>query len=100
MDDEIFNEHVAAEIAGGHVKAGLWAKAFAQAGGNETPTKAIYIRLRVDQLLSDARKSASTARHQERAATSPRRRARIARCIIGGVLLMSAALVFVAVIAS
>ena len=38
------------EIAAKNVNHGLWTKAFAVAGGNETQTKVVYIEMRVKQL--------------------------------------------------
>ena len=99
MDDEPFYEQVAAEIAAGQLKPGLWAKAFSEAGGNETAAKAIYIRLRANQLLTDARQTVAAVRREERAATWPERRARLGRRIIGGVLLSLAALFSLAIFA-
>lgn len=59
LADNLYDEQVhgivASEIASGELVPGLWAKAFAQADGNEQQAKATYIKLRVDQLkLSNA----------------------------------------------
>ncbi len=48
--DEQVHGTVASEIAAGELVPGLWAKAFAQADGNEQRAKAIYIKLRVEQI--------------------------------------------------
>lgn len=52
LDDEPFYEEVARELEVNEMKPGLWAKAFAEADGDEERVKAIYIRLRVAQLMS------------------------------------------------
>ena len=51
-DDESLYETVANEIEAGDIQKGLWTKAFAQSGGNEAQTKALYIQTRVEQLGS------------------------------------------------
>lgn len=48
--DEHIHAQVAAEICKNHIWPGLWAKAFAQAQGNDTRAKGIYINLRVEQI--------------------------------------------------
>lgn len=52
LDDEPFYEEVAKEIESDTMKPGLWTKAFAEADGDDNQAKAIYIRLRVAQLIS------------------------------------------------
>lgn len=44
----------AAELETGTRDEGLWLKAFSESGGNESATKAAYIRLRVEQLRKSA----------------------------------------------
>jgi hypothetical protein len=57
MDDEHLYERVSEEMAAGDIKPGMWTKAFANAMGDENKAKAIYIRMRVEQLTrEEARK--------------------------------------------
>ncbi len=49
-NDEELYEIVANEVSRKEIRAGLWAKAFAQSGGDEGKTLALYIRLRVSAL--------------------------------------------------
>jgi len=59
-DDEILYERVSREMAEGDIKEGMWTKAFANAMGDEGKAKALYIRMRVEQLArEEARKQAS-----------------------------------------
>lgn len=50
LRDEQVYALVALEVADGEIRPGLWAKAFAEAGGNEQRAQGIYINLRVTQL--------------------------------------------------
>lgn len=43
---------VAAELMGKTIKAGLWARAIAETGSDDGSAKAIYIRLRAEELAS------------------------------------------------
>ena len=52
QDDESLYEVVANEIEAGDIQKGLWTKAFAQCNGNEAQTKALYIRMRVEQFIN------------------------------------------------
>lgn len=52
-NDDWYYETVAAELQNQQMKPGLWAKAYAQTEGDEARTLAVYIQLRVDQLVSD-----------------------------------------------
>lgn len=54
MDDDCFYEEVAKEIESNALKPGIWTRAFAEANGSHDHARALYIRLRVNQ-LSDAR---------------------------------------------
>lgn len=46
------------EIENNNVKKGLWAKAFADAGGENDRTKSLYLELRVKQLFEGGASSA------------------------------------------
>ena len=54
MDDEQFYEQVSQEMAEGDIKQGMWTKAFANAMGDENKAKAIYIRMRVEEIQREA----------------------------------------------
>ena len=54
MDDELFYEQAAAEVAANRIQAGLYAKAFSQADGDKTVAQARYLRLRAEQLAAEA----------------------------------------------
>ena len=53
MDDDAFYEQVAGEIESDAMKPGIWARAFAETDGENDRAKALYIRLRVAQLVSE-----------------------------------------------
>ena len=53
MSDERFYAEVVRELASAGPIPGLWAKAFAETGGNEAAARALYLRLRVSQLLEE-----------------------------------------------
>lgn len=50
-DDDSFYEEVAKEIESNTMKPGLWTRAFAEANGSHDLARALYIRLRVAQLV-------------------------------------------------
>lgn len=51
--EEVLYNQVASEIEVNDIKKGTWAKAFAECAGNEQLTKAIYIKLRVQNLKNE-----------------------------------------------
>lgn len=51
MNDEGYYSRVAEELLHSMPIAGLWAKAFAECDGREPAAKALYLRLRVAQLI-------------------------------------------------
>lgn len=53
MDDEKYYQVVADEIREGRIKDALWTKAIAKSMGDENKTKAVYIQLRVEQLMQE-----------------------------------------------
>jgi hypothetical protein len=55
MNDDEFYDEVAKEIQENRLVPGVWARAFAEANGDENRAKAIYIKLRVTQLTKAAR---------------------------------------------
>lgn len=57
--EERLYEIAANELANDQPKQGIWAKAFSLALGEELKAKALYIKLRVEQLESDYHRSAS-----------------------------------------
>jgi len=54
MNDERFYAEVVLELRLRGPVAGLWAKAYAEANGNESQAKALYLRYRVEQLAKAA----------------------------------------------
>ncbi len=59
-DDDRFFAVVAKELSVGRKDVALWTKAFAFADGDENKTKALYIRLRVEQLCQFAKRTTPT----------------------------------------
>ena len=53
LNEERLYTLIAAEIAEGSVKAGLWTKAVAQANGDETKIEPNYIKLRLQNLRDE-----------------------------------------------
>ena len=72
--DERFYEAVVREIETQGPRKGLWAKAYAEAGGNESGARAVYIRLRATQLMEEQRHEAAEAERQRRQAERQRRK--------------------------
>lgn len=61
VSEEALYEQAMREAESGQVRAGVWAKAFAEAAGETNKQKALYIQYRVEQekgLLADAEKAA------------------------------------------
>ncbi len=56
-NDEKYYEIVAREIRENRINDAIWTKAIAESGGEENRTKAVYIQLRVKQLMRDEIKS-------------------------------------------
>jgi len=63
--DEAFYERVAAEVANGEIRPGLWAKAIAQSNGSKDLARSRYIQLRVQQ-LQEASSTEMLQRKRER----------------------------------
>lgn len=59
MNEIEIYEMVAAEIDSGHTKSGLWAKSFAESDGDENRTRALYMRLRVAQVIEENDRNAA-----------------------------------------
>jgi hypothetical protein len=58
--DEKYYEAVVRELESGSPRPGLWAKAFAESSGDEVATRALYIKLRAEQLShEDAARTAA-----------------------------------------
>ncbi len=64
-DDDRFFAVVAKELSVGRKEVALWTKAFAFSDGDENKTKALYIRLRVEQLCKLAKQSKSTTLRED-----------------------------------
>jgi len=65
MDDEKFYQVVADELREGRINDALWTKAIAKSMGDEHKTKAVYIQLRVDQLIEEERRTQAQEKLQE-----------------------------------
>jgi len=72
--DERFYEAVVREIETQGPRKGLWAKAYAEAGGNESGARAIYIRLRAGQLMDEQRQELAEAERARRQSERLRRK--------------------------
>jgi hypothetical protein len=57
MNDELAYEYVVNELREHGPKPGLWAKAFAEANGNEAVAKAMYMRFRAAQVIEEWRRN-------------------------------------------
>lgn len=84
--DEAIYAQVAAEVAAGILRDGLWAKAIAETGGSMDAAKALYLQLRAasiaDELAIQMATSAANSRAQEhtrRSAASEAKRDREAK---------------------
>lgn len=53
MNDERYYEQVADELRVYGPRAGLWAKSFAEANGDDSKAKAIYLRYRSKQIAAE-----------------------------------------------
>lgn len=73
MNDDAFYDEVARELQAKQMIPGLWTKAYAEAGGEVEKARALYIRLRVEQ-LSEAR-NAELAEERRTAAVAAGQRA-------------------------
>jgi hypothetical protein len=74
MDTEQLYEIAAKELEVNAPRTGLFAQAFSEALGEEAKTRALYIKLRVDQLkraLSSARSKSARRREPEPNAPAP-----------------------------
>ena len=65
MTDEAYYAEVVDELARNGPRKGLWAKVFADAGGDENSAKAAYIKARVNELKAEKAEN-------ERAAQPPK----------------------------
>ena len=71
--EEKVYEAVAQELESGVRREGLWLKAIANADGDETKAKALYIRYRAQALLDEAHVAAHVAKNAAQTAQSPPR---------------------------
>ena len=92
MDDERHYQEVADELREGRVKEALWTKATAQSMGDEHKTKALYIRMRVDQLIREEARQQSAEEETEPASESsspaPSRAAQLAQWAVSAILII------------
>ncbi len=61
MDDEKYYDIVAQEIRENRINDALWTKAIAKAMGDENKTKAVYIQLRVEQIIREEKEASREA---------------------------------------
>lgn len=64
MNDEVYYSRVADELIQLPPIAGLWAKAFAECDGKEPAARALYLRLRVAQLIDVDKKQFDADKRQ------------------------------------
>lgn len=77
--DERFYEAVVRELETQGPRKGLWAKAYAEAGGGEAAARAIYIRLRAAQLIEEQQLDTAEMQRARRESERIRREAERAR---------------------
>ena len=65
-EEDLFDQ-VAGEVANNKRKDGLWTKALSESGMNEDRAKALYIKMRVDQLYAEATDLLKKLRNEENA---------------------------------
>ena len=53
MDDDKYYEQVAEELRENRIQDGLWTKCIAKSQGDDNKTKALYIQMRVEQLMRE-----------------------------------------------
>jgi len=61
LAEEQLYAHAAEEVASGQIRQGLWAKAIAETGGDETAAKAHYLKLRVEIMKAEAEVTQASA---------------------------------------
>jgi hypothetical protein len=93
MSDENLYARVVEELSKRGPVRGLWAKAYAECGGNHEATRALYLRLRVSQLAEEGLALAEDVRRQQK---SERRWG--AYLLIAAVTLLAIAVVVSAVV--
>ena len=72
IDEETIWIEVLAELEGGNRKPGIWAKAFSESDGDDSKTKALYLRIRFDDIYrSKAAEEASIAISTEKMYMKP-----------------------------
>lgn len=54
IPDEAYYEMAAKEVKNDNIRTGLWAKAWSDAGGEDTKAKALYLKLRVAAMKTEA----------------------------------------------
>jgi hypothetical protein len=92
MDDELFYEQAAAEVAADRIQAGLYAKAFSQADGDKTVAQARYLRLRAEQLAAEvtlAKQLAAEAMAKATSKATSRERLELSCVIVMAVIVVT-----------
>ena len=67
MDDEQLYVRVVQELSQQGPVRGLWAKAYAESGGNDQAARALYLRLRVGQLAEEGLAVSENLRREQTA---------------------------------
>jgi hypothetical protein len=92
MDDELFYEQAAEEVAADRIQAGLYAKAFSQADGDKTVAQARYLRLRAEQLAAEvtlAKQLAAEAMAKATSKATSRERLELSCVIVMAVIVVT-----------
>ena len=75
MEEQHYYDIVAQELQEKHLRPGLWTRAVAETGSEDAPARALYIRLRVSELVQQAQADATHAQTEappREAANQPR----------------------------
>ena len=74
LAEEQLYEFAAEEIAANNIRPGLWAKAIAEADGDDAKAKARYIKLRVETMKAEADIQDYASEHANKAEAETRKR--------------------------
>lgn len=77
-DEDRLYARVADELESGNTQKGLWTRCYAEAGGNDTQTRVLYIRHRFAQMAADAARKAEQERAEQARTIEQERLLRIA----------------------
>lgn len=71
MDDEAYYQIVSEELSENRINQALWTKAIAKSMGDEPKTKAVYIQLRVQQLMQETIRTRTESEEEALAPAGP-----------------------------